>query len=301
MTILHQVPSLAKIKKELRRLVFGPFLFCPRCQSRNIRPEGERYRCRRCHKPFSLISATWLKGMKMPLSTFWLLLWAWLNKNPVDQAMKLTGLSLPTVRNWYQKFRDRLPEPSQSELRLGQNVQIDEAYRRGYAILGAKEMKTRKVILERLTKDSVDRRDAVDFLAQHVIPGSNLFSDGASIYKTIDHWWPINHQAEYHKRFQFALTSEIEGLWGNYFTFVRRMYHHVTFQQVPSLLKEFSARFSHAEWFISPQKYLALTIKPMRRNRGRLWIKFCRKIFQTETAENPLFIKLKLVMPVPSC
>jgi hypothetical protein len=38
----------------------------------------------------------------------------------------------------------------------------------------------------------------------------------------------LKHEYEIHKRFEFKLTSEIEGLWGVFRTFVRRMYHHVT-------------------------------------------------------------------------
>ena len=167
--------------------------------------------------------------------------------------------------------------------------------------IGAKEIGSRKIALEFLPKNSVDRREAVDFLSRYVVPGSNLFSDGAAIYRGIQNWWPVNHQFERHNRFQFTLTSEIEGLWGNYFTFVRRMYHHVTFSKAPSMLNEFSLRFSCPEYFVSPARYLEIALKSIRRSRAKLWITFLKKILETETIESPLVSKLKLVMPGARC
>jgi len=37
MFILHQIPSEAKIKRDLKALLFGKRLFCPRCGSYQVR------------------------------------------------------------------------------------------------------------------------------------------------------------------------------------------------------------------------------------------------------------------------
>ena len=72
MNILHQIPTETKIKMELKKVLF------------NNKKYENCYRCLRCRKPFSFTSITWLKGMKLPLRTFWLLLWAWTNKTPIN-------------------------------------------------------------------------------------------------------------------------------------------------------------------------------------------------------------------------
>lgn len=269
MTILQQVPSEAKIRMELKSIIFGKVLRCPRCGSRQAKKYGKRYHCKRCRKYFSLTSSTWLRGMKLPLQTFWLLLWCWVGKVPLDQARKTCGVSEPTARNWYEKFRNHLPQDVLDTLRLKGNVQTDEAYggskNNKYAIIGAKQAKSdeRKAIFKVIPKKSVDRKDAVDFLSQNVVPGSNLWSDGAAIYKGIANWWPVNHSYEIHKKFEFALTSEIEGMWGNFFTFVRRMYHHVTKDKVESVVREFNFRFCFPEYFRDPSSYLKVALEPM--------------------------------------
>jgi transposase-like protein len=271
MDILHQIPTETKIKRELKRVLFGKKLYCPRCGSKTIKKYKDRYRCRVCRKPFSLKSVCWLKGAKLPLRTIWLLIWCWCNKVPIDQTRKVCGLSEPTARKWYEKFRLHLPQEKLSEIRLSGIVQMDEFYRggkkEGYSIIGAKEQskpkKRRKIALEVLPKPSVDRKDALDFLSQNVEPHSQLQTDGYAIYKGIGNWWPVKHLFELHKHWEFALTSEIEGLWGNFITFVRRMYHHVSKEKLPGILQEFAARQVYPEWFQSPYSFLNIAFKPI--------------------------------------
>jgi len=307
MSILHQVPSETKIKRELKKIIFGKILFCPHCGSRAVKKYEKRYRCRVCRKPFSFTSVTWLKGMKLSLQTFWLLLWSWINKVPVDQTAKLCGVSRPTVRRWYEKFRSHLPTDKLFEIRLSGIVQMDEAYRggkkKGYSIIGAKEKvkkdKRRKMVLEVIDKPSVDRRDTISFLSQSVVPGSNLQTDGAAIYRGIDKWWIVNHTYERHNRWEFSLTSEIEGLWGNLTTFIRRMYHHVTRDKVQGLVQEFTARSVYPKWFQSPVSFLEVAIKPLvrlTRKPGRPKT----KIFPEKTAVFPMYSLENQLTCVPS-
>ena len=306
MSILHQVPSEAKIRRELKRITFGKVLKCPRCGSSKLKKYEKRYYCKRCRKPFSLISNTWLKGMKLPLQTFWLVLWCWVNKIPIDQARKTCGVSEPTIRDWYEKFRNHLPKEKLDSIRLKGIVQIDEAYRCKYSIIGAKQAKSskRKVVLQVLPKSSVDRKDTVDFLSQNVVPNSDLWSDGASIYKNIANWWLVNHRYELHKKFEFTLTSEIEGMWGNLFTFVRRMYHHVTRDKLDSIVKEFNFRFCFPEYFRDPNSYLKIALKPLSIPITKDYEKLDEKQIKI-SFDNMLVYRLnpveKLNVLVPSC
>ncbi len=254
---LNQIPSAAQIKKYLRRIVFGKNVFCPECRSRKVvRYEG-RYRCRSCRVRFSLLSHTWLKDMKLSYEQCWLLLWCWTQAVPVKQTLALSGLSDNAVRHWYDLFRAHLPE--QQEI-LERAVQLDEAYGKGWSLLMAKQKKSRKLAWALLPASSVQRQHAFQFLQSYVKPRSRLYTDGAFIYKGIGHWWPVRHATDIHKRWEFGKTSEIEGMFGNLRTFIRRMYHHATAEKMPDYVREFCCRFSSPEMFENPNNYLQKTL-----------------------------------------
>ena len=278
MSILNQVPTKAKMQRELRKVVFGEYLFCPRCGDRRIKKYQERYHCKRCRKPFSLTSVTWMKGMKLSLDTFWLLLWCCSNQVAPDQAQKLCGVSKPTQRRWYEKFREHIPTQPFEQVRLSGVVQMDEAYRggnkHGYAIVGAKEKqgkstKRRNMAFCVIPRPAVNRGEALSLITEHIIPDSDLHTDGAAIYKTIEKWWRVNHTSEIHSKWEFTLTSEIEGLWGTLTTFIRRMYHHVTYSSIEEVLREFQARQMYPEWFTSPTEFLSVSLVRIPKNTVR--------------------------------
>jgi transposase-like protein len=255
---LNQVPSEAQIKKYIRRIVFGKNIYCPKCKSRLVFKYGQRYRCQDCREKFSLVSHTWLKCMKITFQKFWLILWCWVSQIPVKQSTALCRLSEEAIRHWYDLFRNNLPE---DQVILQRVVQLDEAFFKQISLMMAKQKGTRKLAYEVLTTTNIKRHHALYFLQQHIKPGTNLNTDGASIYKTIDQWWPVNHYTDIHKKFQFGLTSEIEGIFGNFRTFVRRMYHHVTADNLSDLVREFCYRFSSPEIFDNPGLFLEKTLQ----------------------------------------
>jgi hypothetical protein len=200
-----------------------------------------------------LLSHTWLKDLKLPLQKWWLILWCWTQGVPVKQTVALTQLSDEAVYRWYARFREHLPEYHQI---LEKIVQLDEAYGKGWSLVMAKQKRTRKLAWAILPQSSVQRHHAFQFLQSHIKPGTRLQTDGAFIYKGIQHWWPVKHRVDIHKRFEFGLTSEIEGMFGNLRTFIRRMYHHTRPEHTPEYVSEFVARFSLPELFQNPNEYL---------------------------------------------
>lgn len=131
-------------------------------------------------------------------------------------------------------------------------------------IIGAKQIGTRKIICVPYEKTAADRRDIVQFLEQYVTPyKTQLNTDGASIYKGIQNHWPVWHDKDIHSKGQFGKTSEIEGIWGVFRTFIRRMYHHINNIKLPEYLHEFCIRFSQPEIFDSPLSYLEKTLCPV--------------------------------------
>lgn len=258
--LINQIPSETKIKKYLRKIIFGSHLFCPHCHSRQVYISENRYRCKKCRKPFTLLSGTWLKNMKLSLRVFWTLLWCWTQKIPVLQSQKLCHLSEEAVRHWFRQFRLHLPDFMPI---LEGKIQMDEAYFKSLSLIMAKQVGSKKIASQIIFKNSINKHEASNFLFQHIQPNSILQTDGSSIYKNINKWWPIKHRVDIHKRFEFGLTSEMEGMFGNLRTFIRRMYHHVTPVYLPELVAEFSLRFSHPEIFDSPLTYLEKSIHPV--------------------------------------
>jgi len=258
--LLKQIPSEAKIRKELRQIIFGKNLSCPHCHSRRIIRSENRYRCKKCRKPFTLFSGTWLNNMKLDLRTFWALLWCWTQAIPVKQTQKLCHISEVSIYHWFRQFRLHLPD---FEPILQGTIQMDEAYFKKISLLLAKQVGSKKVAHQIIFKNSVDKNEATRFLYQYVEPKSKLQTDGSGIYKNINQWWQVKHRRDIHKKFEFGLTSEIEGMFGNLRTFIRRMYHHATPKYLPEYVSEFCLRFSSPEIFISPNIYLAKTLNPV--------------------------------------
>ncbi|MBU0974167.1 IS1595 family transposase [Patescibacteria group bacterium] len=251
--LLNQIPTEAKIKKHLKKIIFGKNVFCPHCHSRKIYKSENRFRCRKCRKPFTLLSGTWLNNMKLSYRTFWALLWCWTQRIPVLQTQKLCHVSEKTIYLWFRQFRLHLPE---FEPILQGKVQMDEAYFKSLSLVMAKQVGTKKLAHQIIFKNSVDKSETTKFLFQHVEPKTVLQTDGAGVYKNIDQWWQVKHKVDIHRKFQFGLTSEIEGIFGNLRTFIRRMYHHVTPEYLPEYVSEFCIRFSSPEIFNSPLTYL---------------------------------------------
>ncbi len=257
----NQIPSETQIRKYIRRIVFGKNIYCPVCKSDKVYVTQERYRCRKCRVRFSLLSHTWLSNLKLPLSQFWVILWCWTIQIPVKQAMSFTKLSEVTIRHWYEQLRNQLPLEQQA---LEHLVQLDEAYfggRNGRTLFLGKQIGSRKLAFQILPGAHPKREHAWRFLHTYIKPETVLNTDGAGIYKQIYEWWPIYHNRDIHKKFEFAHTSEIEGIFGVLRTFIRRMYHHVTMAKLPSVIGEFCCRFSRPEMFSSPYEYLLITLR----------------------------------------
>lgn len=216
---LNQVPSEAQIQKYFRRILFGKNLFCPTCRSRIVVKYETRYRCCSCRQKFSLLSHTWLRDMKLFYQKFWLVLWCWTTQVPIKQAMSLTALSEEVIRHWDDEFRRHLPWENAILERI---VQLDEAFFRNLTLIMGKQQGTRNLAFQIFAGTKPHKEHAADFLQQNVKPKSKLRTDGGSIYKNIHDWWPVRHQVDIHKNFEFGYTSEIEGMFGVLRTFIRR-------------------------------------------------------------------------------
>ena len=310
--IFNQIPEESKIKQILKENLFGKFVYCPTCGSRSIKKYENRFFCKHCRKKFSLTSVCWLRCSKLDLRTIYLILWFYCNKLPINQTSLASGHSKVTIRNWFTKFRNNIPKEVCEDIRLSNTVVMDECYRggkkNGYSILGAKEKGTKKVAIKLLKKNSVNRMDAIVFLSNYVTPKSTLNTDGSKIYKTIENYYPVIHQNEIHSKFEFTLTSEIEGLWGNITNYIRRMYHHVTKEKIEEILYEYVSRQNNAKMFENPTNFLENTLSKLPRILLHKRLKTIQNIMKNNNQNftnkililNPELAKKQYIL-VPSC
>jgi len=97
---------------------------------------------------------------------------------------------------------------------------MDESFVKGAFIIGAKDIKNKKMKLKVVMQSLPNKTNAMEFIYQRVKPGSVLCTDGGGIYYGCENWWKLTHKKDIHSRFEFAITSEIEGVWGNLKTFI---------------------------------------------------------------------------------
>jgi transposase-like protein len=173
----------------------------------------------------------------------------------------MTGLSEKAVRYWYDHARAQLPTHS---IRLSGNVQVDEVYIGGWggrAVLAAKDIVKKQIVFQVLPTHEVYRENILQFITDYIAPGSIVYTDSSPLYARISTLCKVTHICDNHSRFEFTLTSEIEGLFGNLRTFLRRMYHHVSDEKLEEYVREFQYRFSRKDYFTSPDQFILKTLK----------------------------------------
>jgi transposase-like protein len=257
MNILDRVPKDAKLRRIFTQETFGPRVHCPRCGTSHIRRSEHRYRCRTCRKPFSLKSASWLKGTKLNLKQLWLLIDCWQRKIAFHTTAQITGVSTVTVRRWFRRFQEQLVYESPD---LGGTIEMDEAFlgkrRHGNQriVLGAYERGSKHIVL-RMTRNR-DQGTTDEFLLRHVDRQSMVWTDGAMCYEGITEFFGYLHGTCNHGIWEFGPTNHIENVWSALKGFIRRTYHHFHKEWLPMLLREFEARWNTPELFLSPLFYL---------------------------------------------
>lgn len=198
--------------------------------------------------------------MKLSWPQLWMLLWCFCHRYQPRQGAEIAGVSLPTVRHWYRRFRQHLPERAR---KLSLLVCADEAYigkrttGNQRIVAGAVEPRTKEVRL-RIIPDT-EQWSIEKFLWEHVDPVTLVRTDAHPSYSHIE-WMGYGHETDIHEHGQLDKTVPIERVWSFSKWHLRRMYHHVWAKNLPLFLREVEWRFCTPETFISPRTFLAISL-----------------------------------------
>lgn len=251
-----------EIRSKLRKALFkNGRIHCTHCGYFRIRKisKENRYHCKRCRKKFSLFSHTWLKHIKVSLTTLLLLLELWIREYSVKEAANLSELSIPTTRRYYRLFRLNIPK--NPEFKPEKDVQVDEAYfgrfkkqanwyggvqryrvaeKTCVAGIGcpATGQLATKVIRGRPGKP------IKEFIRELVPNNIWVYSDGSPIYTSLRdthiHWAQTHLQG-------FETAYYIESCWSHMKRKLFKQYHHFTKKYAEEYVSELTWRFNTRE------------------------------------------------------
>jgi hypothetical protein len=178
--------------------------------------------------------------------------------------MDITGLSYPTIRRWYRRFREHLP-PDDVNCKLSGIVEVDEAYfgkkrfNNQVIVLGAIERLPNPTTGQRLLKleiaPNTERESLEPFIGRHIETGSLVVTDCNPSYSEIV-LLGFDHEYWNHSKGHYAGTNHIEQNWSAMKRYMRKLYGSIPTKNIQLILSEWMARHNRPELFNSPEGYL---------------------------------------------
>lgn len=220
------------------------------------------YKCSRssCRKKFSIIGGTIFQNTKVPLRTWFYLIYAWClaKKNTSSlQAAKNFGVTQKTMWGMQMKIRKLLTQDP--ELKLKGVVEVDECFvSKGNRWTRWGGISTRKApivgIIERggkiVIKTIQDRTRAtlLEEIKKVVMPGSVIYTDGHASYRSLikegyQHDFVEHSTGEYVRG--EAHTQNIENAWGQLKRSIRYAHHSVSEKHIQAYCDETAWRINN--------------------------------------------------------
>jgi len=260
MNSLTSLPRERQCHKLLFKIAYGS-IGCPKCSGKLLFRRSYAW-CRTCRLKHSLKAATWFKQSNLSFQKIWLLLWCWQYQKGVGATSDIAGVSYPTIRRWFRRFREHLPA---SDLQLSGIVEVDESFfgkqRFGTQtiVVGAIERDTRRVRLQIIPDRAQDSLEL--FLTACVARSSHITTDAFSSYHDLE-FYGYSHERCNHSNGHFGPTNMIENFWGVIKRSLRRLYGKLTLPDLDNILKEWEQRQNQPEMFYNPSNYLRLALVP---------------------------------------
>lgn len=258
MNSLAGLPREWQCHKQIFKMVYGTTC-CPSCNNRLLFRPSYAW-CRLCRTKHSVKSVTWLRQSNLPFQSIWLLLWCWQKQKSTGTTVDISGVSYPTVRRWFRRFREQIPA---STLQLSGIVEVDESFfgRQKFGsqtiVVGAIERDTRRVRLQVIPDRAQDSLEM--FLSTTVNRGSHITTDAHSGYNDLE-FYGFSHERCNHSNGHFGPTNMIENFWGVLKRSLRRLYGKLTLADLPNILKEWEQRQNQPEMFYTVTNYLQATL-----------------------------------------
>lgn len=258
MNSLATLPSERQCHIQLFKLMYGSSR-CPSCTERLSFRRAYAW-CRLCRTKHSVRAATWFRGSNLPLQKLWLLIWCWQKQKATGTAVDIAGVSYPTVRRWFRRFRALVPE---SMLQLSGIVEVDESFfgkqkfGKQTIVVGAIERDTRRIRLQIIPDRAQDTLEL--FLTNTVARSAHLTTDAHSGYHDLE-FYGYSHERCNHSNGHFGPTNMIENFWGVLKRSLRRLYGKLTLIDLQNILKEWEQRQNQPELFYTVDSYLRATL-----------------------------------------
>lgn len=225
-----------------------------------------RYWCGRCRKKYSLKQLAGLVGSRLTWQKIMLLGRCFLSNYPLAVAEDITKLSEPTVRRYYDLFRQKADKYTRDHASyLRGTVVIDACY------VGKRKNNNQAVVLGVVEKDYgnlafriVPREEqgyVEKFLYDTTVPWAHVIHDGHLAYADLS-WTGVTHEAEIHELGQLKKSCPIERIWALLRTRIRRTYHHVWKETLPDYLAEFRFKFLYRSTGKNQQQFLNFLTLP---------------------------------------
>lgn len=237
---------------------------CPYCDydKSYIIEGGRRYKCasKKCFKKFSFTVGTIFQDTKIPLRTWYLLIYVMAsNRKSISSFQLAKNLGVSQKCAWEIMHKLRVAFDEKKIPQLSGVVEVDECFigkgklwQRFYGSVATRKtpilgliQRGGRVIIK--TINSRSTRELEKIIFEYVKPQSTIYTDGWYAYRKLKtqykHEW-VNHSDGEYVRGDVH-TNTIENVWGYFKRNIRAGHHHISGKHVQRYCNEVSWKFNN--------------------------------------------------------
>ena len=259
MEFIKLFPDKQSCLSHIEKIRWANGITCPFCGNIKIYNTNRGFKCSKCLKKFSHTVATIFDNSKMPLTTWFFLIYmeAVCKKN-VSSHQVARNLNLHQAVAWRMQQKIRLSMKQSESLKLSGVCEIDECFvSKGNKWTRWGGISTRKTpiigIVERggnvVIKAVEDRKRStiIEIVKQHVIEGSTIYSDGNPVYQKLPQCYAhdfVEHSSHEYVR-EDVHTNNIENVWSFFKKSVRNAHHSISAKHIQLYCDQTAFRYNN--------------------------------------------------------